>query len=101
MPSATIANTGPDRQTVPRFGISEFLIQLPGVVPVSDLAVGPSKGRISLQAHGGDSVAIEGIGDADLVEQRAELARFIPAHGDAPHESESHRIDGGRADGPG
>ena len=81
--------------------IRELLVQLPRVVAVSYFAVGSSKRRVPLKVYGGDSVAAERIGDADLVENWPERLGFVASDGNASKETEPKTVHRARAQRPG
>src|SRR3954467_9044014 len=92
MPPASVAHSRAGSKTVSRFDEREFLIELPRVIAVADFAIGPAEGRVPLQVHGTDSIAIERVGDADLIEKRSELARLVAAHCGIAQKSEADTV---------
>src|SRR3954447_13370277 len=101
MPPAPITQPRAERHAVSSPVIRELFVKLPRVVPVSYFAVGPSKGRVSLETHGRDSVPVKRIRDADLVEDWPERLAFVASHRRVSKETKSKAVHCTRAHKPG
>src|SRR3954447_6855829 len=101
MPPAPITQPRAERHAVSSPVIRELFVKLPSVVPVSYFAVRSSKGRVSLETHGRDSVPVKRIGDADLVEDGPKRLALIASYRRVSKEPKSKAVHCTRAQRPG
>src|SRR3954454_20116013 len=92
MPSAPVSQPNACRQTMSGLIVRDCLVELPRVIPVADFAIGSSERRVPLNVYGANSVSIECVRDANLIENRPEFARFVAAHRDVSEKTESEAV---------